>query len=54
MFLNKKIIKILSIIAFSIALIISTNTLPTGGTSDYAPQIIHNAFNKKNYTCFVN
>ena len=34
--------------------IISTNTVPTGGTSDYAPQMIHNAFNKKNYTCFVN
>ena len=33
--------------------IISTNTVPTGGTSDYAPQMIHNAFNKKNYTCFV-
>ena len=34
--------------------IISTNTIPTGGTSDYAPQMIHNAFNKKNYVCFVN
>jgi threonine 3-dehydrogenase len=34
--------------------IISTNTIPTGGTSDYAPQMIHNAFNNKNYTCFVN
>jgi len=34
--------------------IISANTIPTGGTSDYAPQMIHSAFNKKNYTCFVN
>ena len=28
--------------------------MPTGGTTDYAPQMIHNAFNKKDYTCFVN
>ena len=34
--------------------IISTNTIPTGGTSDYAPQMIHTAFKEKNYTCFVN
>jgi len=34
--------------------IISTNTIPIGGTSDYAPQMIHSAFNNKNYICFVN
>tara|TARA_Y100001970_G_scaffold132575_1_gene163621 strand:+ start:8958 stop:9929 length:972 start_codon:yes stop_codon:yes gene_type:complete len=34
--------------------IISTNTIPSGGTSDYAPQMIHSAFNNQNYTCFVN
>lgn len=33
--------------------IISTNSVPTGGTSDYAPEMIHHAFNKNNYTCFV-
>ena len=34
--------------------IISANSMPTGGTSDYAPEMIHNAFQQKNYTCFVN
>ena len=34
--------------------IISANTLPQGGTSDYAPEMIHNAVQNKNYTCFVN
>ena len=33
--------------------IISAATLPQGGTSDYAPEMIHNAFQNKNYTCFV-
>ncbi len=33
--------------------IISTNSMPTGGTSDYAPEMIHHAFNGKQYTCFV-
>ena len=33
--------------------IISTNSLPTGGTSDYAPEMIHSAINKKHYSCFV-
>ena len=33
--------------------IISAHTLPQGGTSDYAPEMIHNAFQNKNYTCFV-
>ena len=28
--------------------------MPTGGTSDYVPEMIHNAFKKNNYTCFVN
>ena len=34
--------------------IISYKTLPQGGTSDYAPQMIHNAIQNKNYDCFVN
>jgi len=34
--------------------IISANSMPTGGTSDYAPELIHNAYNKNNYTSFVN
>ena len=34
--------------------IISANSIPTGGTSDYAPELIHNAFKRNNYTCFVN
>ena len=34
--------------------IISTNSIPTGGTSDYAPEMIHNAFKQKEYRCFVN
>ena len=33
--------------------IISANTLPQGGTSDYAPEMIHHAVQNKNYTCFV-
>jgi len=33
--------------------IISANTLPQGGTSDYAPEMIHQAIQNKNYTCFV-
>tara|TARA_Y100001935_G_scaffold200082_1_gene168360 strand:- start:478 stop:1449 length:972 start_codon:yes stop_codon:yes gene_type:complete len=34
--------------------IISAQTLPVGGTSDYAPEMIHSAIRNKNYTCFVN
>ena len=34
--------------------IISSTTLPTGGTSDYASEIIHSAIQNKNYCCFVN
>ena len=33
--------------------IISAESLPQGGTSDYAPEMIHNAIQNKNYTCFV-
>ena len=33
--------------------IISANTLPQGGTSDYAPEMIHYAIQNKNYSCFV-
>ena len=34
--------------------IISATTLPQGGTSDYAPEMIHKASQNQNYTCFVN
>ena len=34
--------------------IISANSKPTGGTSDYAPEMIHAAFLNKSYNCFVN
>ena len=33
--------------------IISANSKPTGGTSDYAPEMIHAAFLNKSYNCFV-
>ena len=33
--------------------IISADTLPHGGTSDYAPEMIHHAIQNKDYTCFV-
>lgn len=33
--------------------LISAETLPTGGTSDYAPEMIHAAASGKPYTCFV-
>ncbi len=34
--------------------IISADTTPTGGTSDYAPEMIHAAAQGKSYHCFVN
>ncbi|RPI06296.1 MAG: NAD-dependent epimerase/dehydratase family protein [Ignavibacteriae bacterium] len=33
--------------------LISAATLPTGGTSDYAPEMLHMAAKKKPYACFV-
>ena len=33
--------------------IISANTLPTGGTSDYVPEMIHRGLSKVHYDCFV-
>ncbi len=33
--------------------LISALTLPTGGTSDFAPEMIHAAAQRKPYTCFV-
>lgn len=33
--------------------IISAFTLPSGGTSDYAPEMIHSAVRDDDYTCFV-
>jgi len=33
--------------------IISATTLPTGGTSDYAPEMLHAAAQNKSYKCFV-
>ena len=34
--------------------LISAFTLPTGGTTDYAPEMLHAAANNSSYTCFVN
>lgn len=33
--------------------LISADTLPTGGTSDYAPEMLHHAAQGKPYACFV-
>lgn len=33
--------------------VLSANTIPTGGTSDYAPEIVHSAAQGKMYECFV-
>jgi nucleoside-diphosphate-sugar epimerase len=33
--------------------LISIETLPTGGTSDYAAEMLHSAFQGKPYSCFV-
>lgn len=33
--------------------LISAFTLPTGGTSDYAPEMLHHAARGKRYSCFV-
>lgn len=33
--------------------IISADTLPTGGTSDWGPEILHSACQNKQYICFV-
>ena len=33
--------------------LISATTLPTGGTSDYAPEMLHHAAQGKPYACFV-
>ena len=33
--------------------LISAETLPTGGTTDYAPEMIHAAAQGKPYDCFV-
>ncbi len=33
--------------------LISANTMPTGGTSDYAPEMLHAAVQGKHYACFV-
>jgi len=33
--------------------LISAFTVPTGGTSDYAPEMLHYAAQGKSYTCFV-
>ena len=34
--------------------IISATSMPTGGTSDYAPEMLHYAAQNKDYNCFVN
>jgi nucleoside-diphosphate-sugar epimerase len=33
--------------------IISADTMPTGGTSDFGPEMLHAAAQKENYECFV-
>jgi threonine 3-dehydrogenase len=33
--------------------LISADTVPTGGTSDYGPEMLHNAAQNKSYDCFV-
>ena len=33
--------------------LISALTIPTGGTTDYAPEMLHAAASNKSYTCFV-
>jgi threonine 3-dehydrogenase len=33
--------------------LISADTMPTGGTSDFAPEILHSAAQRKPYACFV-
>jgi nucleoside-diphosphate-sugar epimerase len=33
--------------------LISADTVPTGGTSDYGPEMLHHAAQKKPYDCFV-
>src|SRR5262249_9618044 len=33
--------------------LISADTLPSGGTSDYAPEMIHAAAKRQSYACFV-
>ena len=33
--------------------LISADTVPTGGTSDYGPEMLHNAAQNKPYDCFV-
>src|SRR5262249_13941522 len=33
--------------------LISAHTVPTGGTSDYAPEMVHAAASGKPYSCFV-
>ena len=33
--------------------LISADTMPTGGTSDYGPEMIHAAASNKHYNCFV-
>lgn len=33
--------------------LLSPDTLPSGGTSDYGPEMIHSAAQKKDYECFV-
>tara|TARA_B100000212_G_scaffold72987_1_gene51532 strand:- start:685 stop:1698 length:1014 start_codon:yes stop_codon:yes gene_type:complete len=34
--------------------LISAYTLPTGGTTDYAPEMLHAAASNESYTCYVN
>lgn len=51
---NSKIMNNLDFRSIRFSGIISAHTLPEGGTSDYAPMMIHKAIKNENYTCFVN
>ncbi len=51
---NSKILNNLDFRSIRFSGIISAHTLPEGGTSDYAPIMIHKAIKNENYTCFVN
>ncbi len=51
---HSKLINNLDLRSIRFSGIISANTLPQGGTSDYAPEMIHQAIKNEDYSCFVN
>ena len=50
---NEAGVKALDFRALRFPGLISATTVPTGGTSDYAPEMIHAAAQGKDYACFV-